>query len=552
MPVEAVGSNNWAVAASRSAQRRAAGRQRSARAVPPADLLASRPPRLPRLPRRRAACSPAARCSASATTARWPGAARPAFATPTTSTASTACPTTRRATAPSTAAAPSPGTAKSCPRASAAASCSSGSRASTASSTPAGATTTASTSRVRAVPSDLAHYFEGYLALAEAQTVDAHRRALALINDGPFDFNHVYGAPRRRASAGSSSAALPRRRREGLFVRDAHDPDAQWDGWVPFDVMPKSLDPPRGFVATANSMTDPDSCAIAFTATHCEPRYRTDADRVGARRHRAAHAPTRSRRCSATWSPTTRRRCATRSADAIGAIAGNDVARARPGAAARRGTAPSRATPAGALLFALLQQDLPRRLFVPLLGPQLGAPLRQRPARHAAPAPAAARSRRSAARRHRARRAPVGRRAGARVVLRRRQPRRRRAGLRRRSAGAGVRCSASGSAPSLSLLPGIGAALRRPRGRVSGRRVHRQPVTRRPRARPQLRHRRRHQPLHLRSRARRTKRCSPTPPVRAPIRTARSSPTCRRPGTASSTSARRCGSRTTCRTRSSA
>src|SRR5262249_15873456 len=46
---------------------------------------------------------------------------------------------------------------------------------------------------LRMVSSDLAHYFEGYLALAESQTVDEHRRALDQINDGPFDFNHVYG-----------------------------------------------------------------------------------------------------------------------------------------------------------------------------------------------------------------------------------------------------------------------------------------------------------------------------------------------------------------------
>ena len=60
-------------------------------------------------------------------------------------------------------------------------------------------------------------------------------------------------------------------------------------------------------------------------------------------------------------------------------------------------------------LFALVQHDLPRRLFVPLLGTRPRCALRQRPARHAAPARAAARPRRPAARRPRARRrAPAG------------------------------------------------------------------------------------------------------------------------------------------------
>ena len=57
-------------------------------------------------------------------------------------------------------------------------------------------------------------------------------------------------------------------------MRDADDPAAQWEGWVPFEAMPKHLAPACGFVATANSSTDP-AHTIVFTTTHCEPRYRT-------------------------------------------------------------------------------------------------------------------------------------------------------------------------------------------------------------------------------------------------------------------------------------
>ena len=94
----------------------------------------------------RVACSRDARCSATATTAPWRGGAPPVFAMPTTSVASTASPTTRRATAPSTAAAASPSIARRCRRDSGAPSFSSGRRASTAFSIPAGGTTTVSIS----------------------------------------------------------------------------------------------------------------------------------------------------------------------------------------------------------------------------------------------------------------------------------------------------------------------------------------------------------------------------------------------------------------------
>ena len=222
---------------------------------------------------------------------------------------------------------------------------------------------------VRAVPSDLAHYFEGYLALAAAQTVEEHRAALALVNDGPFDFNHVYG--HRDGTIGwELFGRVPRRRYDGLFVRDAQDPDAEWDGWVPFEDMPKLLEPARGFVATANSNTDPEGCAIAFTTTHCEPRYRTariesllaaqslhsiDTCAVLQRDLVAAHAPP----------------IRDAMVQAIGTIAGNAVAAAA--LAQLRvwdGSFPSDSC--GALLFAVLQHDLPQRLFTPLLGAQLG------------------------------------------------------------------------------------------------------------------------------------------------------------------------------------
>ena len=223
---------------------------------------------------------------------------------------------------------------------------------------------------VRAVPSDLAHYFEGYLALAAAQTVDAHRQALALINDGPFDFNHVY-AHRGGTIGWELFGRLPRRRHDGLFVRDADDPAAQWDGWVSFEAMPKLRDPPRGFVASANSITDPDSHALAFTATHCEPRYRTariEAVLDAQSAHTAETFAALQGDVVADYAPALRDAIAA----AVGDIVGNDTAaRALERWRAWDGAFPSDSC--GALLFGLLQQGLPAKLFAPVLGPQLGA-----------------------------------------------------------------------------------------------------------------------------------------------------------------------------------
>jgi penicillin amidase len=222
---------------------------------------------------------------------------------------------------------------------------------------------------VRAVPSDLAHFFEGYLALATARTVEEHRHGLELANDGPFDFNHVY-AHRDGHIGWELFGRLPRRQADGLFVRDAHDPAAQWEGWVPFAQMPKHLNPQRGFVASANSTTDPERHGVAFTVTHCEPRYRTT--RIESRLAAdGPHSPDSfaalHRDVGAEHTPPLRDALVA----AIGAVTGNAVgARALELLRDWDGAFPSDS--AGALLFALIQQDLPRRLFLPLLGPQVG------------------------------------------------------------------------------------------------------------------------------------------------------------------------------------
>jgi penicillin amidase len=128
---------------------------------------------------------------------------------------------------------------------------------------------------VRYVPSDAGRYLAGYLALPAAQTVESHRAAVAAIHDGPFDFNHVY-AHRDGWIGWELFGRLPRRAKDGLFVRDAHDPDAQWDGFLDFAEMPKLLAPPGGAIATANSIVDAAQIGPIATRVHFEPRHRQE------------------------------------------------------------------------------------------------------------------------------------------------------------------------------------------------------------------------------------------------------------------------------------
>jgi len=126
---------------------------------------------------------------------------------------------------------------------------------------------------IRLVESDAGQWMEGHLDLLRSRSVDEHRRALGRIHLGPFDFNHVY-AHRDGFIGWEIYGRVPRRRSDGLFVRDADDPAAQWEGTLDFSEMPKILAPDSGAVASANSITDQRNFRTVATPIHFEARYR--------------------------------------------------------------------------------------------------------------------------------------------------------------------------------------------------------------------------------------------------------------------------------------
>jgi penicillin amidase len=223
---------------------------------------------------------------------------------------------------------------------------------------------------LRQVPADVGRFLAGSLALLGAREVEAHRAALAQMNEGPFDFNHVW-AHRDGAIGWELYGRLPRRRRDGLFVRDAHDPDAQWEGFLGFDEMPRRLDPAEGFVASANSVVDPAQAARIATRVHFEPRLRQDrieARLAAAPSHRAEDSMALQADVEAAYAPALR--------DALVALlaagAGADTREGRAVAALSAWPGDFGTESSGAAIFFFTQQALCQRVFAALLGPALG------------------------------------------------------------------------------------------------------------------------------------------------------------------------------------
>lgn len=64
-----------------------------------------------------------------------------------------------------------------------------------------------------------------------------------------------------------ATGRIPLRHRPERGYRAAWDPDDQWDGLVPFEGMPSAVNPPRGFVVTANNRVVDDSYPFPLSGT---------------------------------------------------------------------------------------------------------------------------------------------------------------------------------------------------------------------------------------------------------------------------------------------
>ncbi len=89
------------------------------------------------------------------------------------------------------------------------------------------------------------------LALLRARSADD---VLAALRHWPCPpLNYVY-ADRAGHIGYHVAGHVPMRGVSGSAIRDANDPNARWDGIVPFDVLPQERDPERGWVASANNV----------------------------------------------------------------------------------------------------------------------------------------------------------------------------------------------------------------------------------------------------------------------------------------------------------
>ena len=88
------------------------------------------------------------------------------------------------------------------------------------------------------------------LAINQARTVAEFREALRPWHVPTFT---VVVADVEGRIAVQSTGRIPLRKTSERGYRDGSDPDQQWIGLLPFEAMPHAIDPPRGWLASANN-----------------------------------------------------------------------------------------------------------------------------------------------------------------------------------------------------------------------------------------------------------------------------------------------------------
>lgn len=99
------------------------------------------------------------------------------------------------------------------------------------------------------------------VALGRARDWDAFTDSLRDWSVAVFNFGYADATGR----VGYQCAGrVPIRGRTVRGYRDANEPADQWQGYIPFDELPRMVDPPRGYVASANERAAPDDYPYAL------------------------------------------------------------------------------------------------------------------------------------------------------------------------------------------------------------------------------------------------------------------------------------------------
>lgn len=127
---------------------------------------------------------------------------------------------------------------------------------------------------LRYVETDPALYLEGQLELMQAKDSGSVKRALEKIGAGPTAFNYVWATADGEIGYHAAGRIPIRPGGMGYRPRRGWERSSEWAGVIPFEELPWVENPPQGFFQTANARIAPLDYPWYITADYVRP-YRS-------------------------------------------------------------------------------------------------------------------------------------------------------------------------------------------------------------------------------------------------------------------------------------
>jgi acyl-homoserine-lactone acylase len=110
--------------------------------------------------------------------------------------------------------------------------------------------------------------YAGFYNLAGAKDINDAKKAI--LNIKAMYLNFIYGDSGNIAWQATGLCPL-RKKGRGLFPSPGWDGEYDWTGTVPVEKMPNEMNPPKGYLATANNMTVPQDYPVMISNSWAKP-----------------------------------------------------------------------------------------------------------------------------------------------------------------------------------------------------------------------------------------------------------------------------------------
>jgi len=121
------------------------------------------------------------------------------------------------------------------------------------------------------IDTDLPRFFHGYQVMAKAQNAQEFLAGAKAMGQGPMAWNHVFADTSGFIGYQTTGHIPIRPDHQGVRAREGWDSKNDWQGYIPFEELPRLLNPRKGYIATANNRVELPGYPYYITSDYVSP-----------------------------------------------------------------------------------------------------------------------------------------------------------------------------------------------------------------------------------------------------------------------------------------